>query len=178
MKKFLVAMIASAAIVTLSGCASLNEAMGLPVNKGNGYVIKQDRKIYGGGVHIEYRDKAFLENEVRVKMSNRMAPESETQAELNRLPAGGRVFITYEQLTIEAANTKWLEYVVMENGVEVFRKKGRDNIAEVPKSSSGAVRFWWNIDVVDLSKPVGKTFDFIVISNLDKKRDTFTVSAP
>lgn len=178
MKRMMAAVITSVAIAALSGCASLNEAMGLPVNKGNGYIIKQDKKIYGGGVHIEYRDKAFLENEVRVKMSNRMAPEAETQAELNRLPAGGRVFITYEQLTIEAANTKWLEYVVMENGVEVFRKKGRDNIAEVPKSSSGGIRFWWNIDVVDLPKSLGKSFDFIVISNLDKKRDTFTVSAP
>lgn len=178
MKKILVTLVASLAIAALSGCASINEAMGLPVNKGNGYIIKQDKKIYGGGVHIEYRDKAFLENEVRAKMSNRMASESETQSEISRLPAGGRIFITYETLTIEAANTKWLEYVVMENGVEVFRKKGRDKIAEVPKSSSGAVRFWWNIDVVDLSKPVGKTFEFIVISNLDNKRDTFTVSAP
>lgn len=178
MNKIILALSALIAAATLSGCSTLNEAMGITVNKGNGYVIKQDKKIYGGGVHIEYRDKAFLENEVRTEMSNRMAPEAELQAALNRVPAGGRVLITYEKLTLEAANTKWLEYVVLENGVEVFRRKGRDKIAQVPKSSSGGIRFWWSIDSVDLPNPIGKPFEFIVISNLDNKRDTFTVSAP
>lgn len=178
MKKALIAMIVSSAIAALSGCASLNEAMGLPVNKGNGYLITQDKKNHGGSVTIEYRDKTLLESETRAEMSNRMASESETLDKISRLPDGGRIFINYEQLTIEAANTKWLEYVVLKDGVEVFRRKGSNSIAKVPKSSSSANRRWWNIDVLGIPKPLGKTFQLIVINNLENKRDTFTISAP
>jgi hypothetical protein len=158
----------------IPGCASMNEMMGYSVNKGNGYAIKHNRQIYDGGVYIEYRDKAFLETEKRKEMSNKMAPESETKAALDRIPKGGRIIVTYESLTLEGANTKWLEYIVIQNGKEILRRKGKDDIAEVPRASG----MWWNVDVVDIKDPIAMPFEFIVVSNLVTKRDTFVISGP
>jgi hypothetical protein len=165
-------------LLSLSGCAVLDEMAGLPVNEGNGYAIEHDRKIYGGGVHIEYRDSGLLESEIKKRMENRMASEFELQQALDQIPAGGRIFVHYEAITVEAANTEWLEYVLFKDGEEIYRRKGKDQIAEVPTSYSGGIGFWWNIDVVDIRQPITVPFKFIVISNLKYQRDTFTISKP
>tara|TARA_B100000745_G_C20026982_1_gene349430 strand:+ start:255 stop:791 length:537 start_codon:yes stop_codon:yes gene_type:complete len=162
----------------ISGCTTLDKMTGRPVNEGNGYSIDHDRKIYGGGVHIEYRDTEFLEREVKERMENRMASESELQEALKNIPAGGRIQIHYEATTIEAANTKWLEYVVLKDGEEVYRRDGSDDIAETPTDYSGGIGFWWNIDIVDIREPITTPFEFIVISNLKNERDSFTISKP
>ncbi|KPQ28888.1 MAG: hypothetical protein HLUCCX14_08345 [Marinobacter excellens HL-55] len=171
-------LLALTILLTLSGCAALDKMAGLPVNEGNGYAIEHERKIYGGGVHIEYRDPELLENEIRTQMENRMASESELQDALDRIPEGGRIFVHYEATTVEAANTEWLEYVLFKDGEEVYRRKGKDQIAEVPTSYSGGIGFWWNIDAIDLRQPIKVPFKFIVISNLKDQRDTFTISRP
>jgi len=172
------ACLAVVAILALSGCNSLNALTGLPYNKGNGYKIDQDKNIYSGGVTIEYKDKALLEQEKRAEMENKMASEQQTQEVISRLPEGGQIIVHYQQLTIEAANTEWLEYVVMVDGKEVYRRQGTDDIANRPTNYSGGIGYWWNVDIVNLNQPISFPFDFVVISNLATKRDTFTISAP
>mgnify|MGYP003148531993 CR=1 FL=1 len=159
----------------LGGCAGLNEMLGLPVNKGNGYSIKHTKEIYSGGVHIEYQDHDFLVEEIKKKMANRMAPLEDTQNAIFNAPIGGRIFVHYEQLTIGAANTKWLEYVIKRDGQEVYRKMGNNRIANVPTDSSAAVRFWWNTDGFDITTYLGDEFEVYVISHLAGKKDHFKV---
>tara|TARA_R110000823_G_scaffold246948_2_gene370812 strand:+ start:5102 stop:5617 length:516 start_codon:yes stop_codon:yes gene_type:complete len=171
-------MFVLALLITLSGCAALDKMAGLPVNEGNGYNITHDRKIYGGGVHIEYRDPEFLESEIKAQMENRMASDSELQQALGRIPEGGRILVRYEALTIEAANTKWLEYVLFKDDEEIYRRSGRNKIAQVPTSYSGGIGFWWNIDSVDLHQPITAPFELVVVSNLKEQRDTFKISNP
>ncbi|MEQ3635944.1 hypothetical protein [Alcanivorax sp.] len=178
MKVAIKACLAAVTILALNGCNTLNALTGLPYNEGNGYKIDHDRNIYSGGVHIEYKDKSLLESEKRAEMENKMASEQQTQDAISRLPEGGKIIVHYEQLTIEAANTEWLEYVIMVDGKEIYRKQGTDDIANRPTSYSGGIGYWWNTDVVNLRQPVSFPFDFVVISNLATKRDTFTISAP
>ena len=159
----------------VSGCSTINEFMGMPTNKGNGYIIKHKKQIYGGSVHIEYRDSSLLESEMLETMNNRMASEEDISRELALIPRGGRVFVTYEKMTIGAANTKWLEYVVLHNGKEIYRRKGTNKVANTPAYGSS---FWWNIDSFSISEPVDGEFSVVVISNLENKRDTFLVSPP
>jgi len=165
-------------LFALSGCAALDKMAGLPVNEGNGYTIDHDRNIYGGGVHIEYRDQEFLKEEVRKQMENRMASEADLQLALDQVPAGGRILVHYQATTVEAANTKWLEYVVLKDGEQIYRKQGTNQTGEVPTSYSGGIGFWWNMDVVDLKGQIGTPFELAVISNLRDERDIFRVSKP
>ncbi|MDF1644545.1 MAG: hypothetical protein P1U80_10215 [Pseudomonadales bacterium] len=165
-------------LLVLSGCAALNKITGLPYNEGNGYSIEHDKQIYGGGVTIEYKDNNFLRTEVTKTMNNRMSSESELKEALENLPQGGRIQIHYEALTIDAANPKWLEYVLLKDGKEIYRRKGRDSIANRPISYSGGVGFWWNIDVLDINAPIEFPVELVVVSNLKNERDTFKLSKP
>ena len=157
----------------LGGCASINQMMGIPTNIGNGYKIEQDREIYGGGVKIEYRDNALLKQKVALSQETRMAPAAETDEKLESLPKG-MIILTYEALTIDAANTKWLEYVVLKDGKEIARRKGLNQVPEVPNRGSSGVGYWWSTDAVSIT--VDPPFQLLVIDTLDGKRDTFTIS--
>ncbi|MFT2091550.1 hypothetical protein [Paraglaciecola sp. 2405UD69-4] len=165
-------------LLALSGCSALNKMAGLPYNEGNGYSIEHDKQIYGGGVTIEYRDIDFLRTEVTKTMNNRMSSESELEQALENLPQGGRILIHYEAQTIDAANTKWLEYVLLKDGKEVYRKTGTDSIANRPVSYSGGIGFWWDIDILDINFPFEIPVELVVVSNLKNKRDTFKISKP
>lgn len=156
--------------LALPGCTAINQMMGIPTNVGNGYSIKHERQIWGGGVKVEYQDNAMLVAEAVKTAANRMV-----EASTDGLPQG-RILIHYEALSIGAANTKWLEYVVLKDGAEVYREAGRDQIANLPRGSGGPARYWWGTDVVDI--PVDAPFELVVISNLDDKRDTFRITPP
>lgn len=164
-------------LAALTGCASLNQMMGISTNQGNGYKISQERQIYGGGAKVEYRDRDFVKAEIIQAQRNRMAPQAETDQLLEAIPAGGRVILTWEALTVEAGNTKWLEYIILKNGEEVYRGRGNNQVPELPDRSLGnTVAFWWNIDTIDV--PVEPPFELVVVSLIDKKRDIFSVSRP
>ncbi|MAC14060.1 MAG: hypothetical protein CL539_05190 [Alcanivorax sp.] len=108
-----------------------------------------------------------------------MASEQQTHEAISRLPEGGQIIVHYQQLTIESANTKWLEYVVMADEKEIYRRQGSNDIASRPTNYSGGIGYWWNVvDIVNLNQPISFPFDFVVISNLATKRDTFTISSP
>lgn len=165
-------------ISLLSGCASLDKMVGLPVNEGNGFDIEHDREIYGGGVHVEYQHPGVLEKDIKKRMANRMASEAELNQALSNVVSGGRFKVHIESLTIDGANTKWYEYVILKDGKEVYREKGRDSIANTPTDYAGGIGFWWNIDLINVYEPIEPPFTFIVISNLTNERDTFVISKP
>lgn len=152
------------ALLALSGCT----ALGVPTNIGNGYDISWDRQIYGAIVKIEYRDKAMLMDEVAHRARNRMV-----EPDFTGVPVG-RVFVTYDGVSIEGANTKWLEYVILKDGKEVLRKTGRDQVPDYEVDTYGTS--WWSMESLDV--PVQPPFELVVISNLKNKRDTFTISPP
>jgi hypothetical protein len=165
-------------ILLTTGCTQLNQLAGLPYNEGNGYTIEHKKGIYGGGVTIQYEDNAFLREEVRQRMSNRMSSERELEQALAELPSGGRVQIHYEALTITAGNTSWLEYVLLKDGIEIYRREGTDSIANTPTNYAGGIGFWWNIDIVDLRVPFEFPIELVVINNLRSERDSFIIAKP
>jgi hypothetical protein len=68
-----------------------------------------------------------------------MASEQQTHEVISRLPEGGQIIVHYQQLIIESDSTKWLEYVVMVDGKEIYRKQGSDDIANRPINYSGGI---------------------------------------
>jgi hypothetical protein len=163
-------------VVLMTGCTALDKMAGRPTNEGNGYVIDHDRRIYGGGIHIEYRDPTFLEQQLKKRMVNQMASGAEIQQATSRIPAGGRILIHYEALSMDAANTEWLEYAIFKNSKEIYRREGSNNIAEAPTSYSGGIGYCWNTDSIDIREKIETPFQLVVISNLKNERDTFTIS--
>lgn len=173
--KTLTTVIVGLFFFSLSGCAAVNDLMGTPLPKGNGYPIEHiEKSNMGRDIYIEYQDRAFLEAETRKRMANRMASENETQKAVAALPSGGRIIVTMTAHAVEAANTKWLEYVALANGQEILREKGENKIANLPSTNG----LWWNTDIVAIPMPITESMDFVVINTLRTRRDVFRISTP
>ena len=77
--------------------------------------------------------------------------------------------------TIDSANTKWWEYIVLSlNGKEILRNRGSNSIPNFTTSRTSAT-IWWNIDVVPLTNDNSQPFKVFVIDILSKKRSGFIV---
>lgn len=150
----------------LSSCSTLT---GMAYNEGNGFIIKQEGF---SGVNIEYQHENYLRQEQERLNDLRMTNES-----IN-LARAGLILITSNQLTIGAANTKWLEYVLFDqDGNEIKRKRGTDKIANVPIGTSPYAT-WWNIDSFTVPYNVQAPFKFVVINHITNRKVTFTISPP
>lgn len=163
---------------SITACVVTDAMLGVEASEGHGYQITHLERSQGTFVRIEFRDRGFLEQELRAKTTNRMRGESEFTRESRFLPGGGKIFVFYQAPTIESANTRWLEYVILERGKEIYRRSGTDRIPNVPISSSTGLRFWRNSNVVLLDRPIEGEIEFVVINNLLVTRDVFVISAP
>jgi len=71
--------------------------------------------------------------------------------------------------TIGAASTEWFTMAVFKDGVEIQRRKGEPNVAELP----GADELWWNI--LTLTPKIEPPYQVIVVDQLNSQRYIFNV---
>ena len=104
-----------------------------------------------------------------------MWSQNKINYKIQSLPRGGNILIHVFSNTIDSANTKWWEYIVLSlNGKEILRKRGSNNIPDFTTSRTSATK-WWNIDVVPLTNDNSQPFKVFVIDILRKKRSGFIV---
>lgn len=154
--------------------SSIQSLSGFPVNVGNGHRIEHQQKSkYLGGVTIEYEPSEMIlkqaQNEAELRMVSRVS---------GHIPVGGRIFVRLDASSIEAANTKWLEYVVLKDGREILRRKGTNQIANVPHSSANPLDTWWNIEAINIEEEIGSGIELHVIHLAFSDKDVFFVSPP
>ena len=87
-----------------------------------------------------------------------MWTQNKINSELQLLPKGGLIKIEVLSNTIDSANTKWWEYIVLSlNGKVIMRKRGSDTLPNYTKSRIDNV--WWSdTDVFSLQNDVGRPF--------------------
>lgn len=154
--------------------SSIQSVSGFPVNVGNGYRIKHQQKSkYLGGVTIEYEP-----NEMILKQAQKEAELRLTDRVSGHIPVGGRIFVRLDASSIEAANTKWLEYIILKDGREILRQKGSNHIANVPYSSANPLGTWWNIEVINIEEEIDSGIELHVIHLAFSDKDVFFVSPP
>ena len=124
---------------------------------------------------IEYISYKKLVNDIKKKAKLRMWSQNKINYKIQSLPRGGNILIHVFSNTIDSANTKWWEYIVLSlNGKEILRKRGSNNIPDFTTSRTSAT-IWWNIDVVPLTNDNSQPFKVFVIDILSKKRSGFIV---
>ena len=123
---------------------------------------------------LRYITYKMLYEETKKKMLNKLASKQETKRELNKIPKFGRAEITIYATTIDHANTNNYEYVIYENGKQIYRQKGRNEIASTP--SSAGSNYWWNIDIVNIPKHITSQMTLYIIDNLTMRRDKFVIT--
>ena len=173
MKSKIYGILVFAGIMLLSGCADQSK-----VNYG-GYssvasVDNAGKYPNSGFTTAAYNDYSILYSNKKKELVNKMAGEKEMQEELRAIPKGGMATVTLYRSTIDSANTENFEYVLYENGKQIYRKKGRNQIANTP--SSGGGKYWWNIDVVVFPKPITSQMTLYVIDNLSQSRDKYIIT--
>ena len=124
---------------------------------------------------IEYKSYKNLVNDIKKEAKLRMWSQNKINYKIQSLPRGGNILIHVFSNTIDSANTKWWEYIVLSlNGKEILRKRGSNNIPNFTTSRTSAT-IWWNIDVVPLTNDNSQPFKVFVIDILSKKRSGFIV---
>jgi hypothetical protein len=122
---------------------------------------------------IEYESYNYLLGELEKEAEVQMFTESQRTQKRNDIPLGGEIIVHICELTIGAANTKYFTVIVEENGKEIIRENGRDNIPEVPRSPGGC---WWNLMIVYIDKSVEHPLKVYVIDELSNKRYEYTIT--
>ena len=124
---------------------------------------------------IEYSSYKKLVNDIKKKAKLRMWTQKKINYEIQSLPKGGLILIHVSSNTIDSANTKWWEYVVLSlSGKVIMRKLGSDTIPNFTTSRSSAT-VWWNTDGLPLTNDVGQQFKVFVIDIIGSKRSGFIV---
>ena len=124
---------------------------------------------------IEYKSYNKLVNDIKKKAKLRMWSQNKINYKIQSLPRGGNILIHVFSNTIDSANTKWWEYIVLSlNGKEILRKRGSNKIPNFTTSRTSAT-IWWNIDVVPLTNDNSQPFKVFVIDILSNKRSGFIV---
>ena len=87
-----------------------------------------------------------------------MWTQNKINSEFQLLPKGGLIKVEVFSNTIDSANTKWWEYIVLSlNGKVIMRKRGSDTLPNYTKSRIDNV--WWSdTDVFSLQNDVGRQF--------------------
>ena len=86
---------------------------------------------------IEYSSYKKLVNDTKKNARLRMWTQNKINSEFQLLPKGGLILIHVSSNTIDSANTKWWEYIVLSlNGKVIMRKPGSDTIPNFTTSRS------------------------------------------
>ena len=124
---------------------------------------------------IEYKSYNKLVNDIKKKAKLRMWSQNKLNSEIKLLPKGGLILIHVSGNTIDRANTKWWEYIVLSlNGKEILRKRGSNQIPNFTTSRTSATT-WWNIDDLPLTNDNSQPFKVFVIDILSNKRSGIIV---
>ncbi len=158
-------------LILLSACATTMLFVGQKYSKyGSSVEVIEN----GARTRVEYESYDYMVNDLQEKAKVKMWTQDKIDNEITRLPKGGYILVHVSGITIDAANTKWWEYIVQTmDGKEILRKRGDNDIPEYSTSQYGTT--WWNIDGFSLPVDVGDTFKVYVIDNLSNKRSGFIV---
>ena len=105
-----------------------------------------------------------------------MWSQNKLNSEIKLLPKGGLILIHVSGNTIDRANTKWWEYIVLSlNGKEILRNRGSNSIPNFTTSRRTSATEWWNIDDLPLTNDNSQPFKVFVIDILGNKRSGFIV---
>ena len=132
---------------------------------------------------IEYKSYNKLADDIFKIAKLRMWSQNTINYEYQSLPKGGLIWIHVSGNTIDSANTKWWEYIVLSvNGKEFLRKRGSNSIPNITTSKRTSTTEWWNIDALPLTSdnslfpPLhSQQFKVFVIDILRGKRSGFIV---
>ena len=125
---------------------------------------------------IEYKSYNKLVNDIKKKAKLRMWSQNKLNSEIKLLPKGGLILIHVSGNTIDRANTKWWEYIVLSlNGKEILRNRGSNSIPNFTTSRRTSATEWWNIDDLPLTNDNSQPFKVFVIDILGNKRSGFIV---
>ena len=126
---------------------------------------------------IEYSIYKKLVNDTNKNAKLRMWTQNKINSEFQLLPKGGLIKIEVFSNTINSANTKWWEYIVLSlNGKVIMRKRGSDTLPNDTKSREVSFEgrlignVWWDTDVLPLTNDVGQQFKVFVIDIIGSKR--------
>ena len=107
---------------------------------------------------IEYSSYKKLVNDTKKNAKLRMWTQNKINSEFQLLPKGGLIKVEVFSNTIDSANTKGWEYIVLSlNGKVIMRKRGSDTLPNYTKSRIDNV-WWLDIDVFSLQNDVGRPF--------------------
>lgn len=160
----------------LSACVGLQYSSKII---GNGYKIVHVKNNNPDAaysvVDLEYRDYSFMRNAEEVDLQNRMASEEMKKQRLSRIPKGGMLFFTLNNITIETANPNNYEFLIKRGDTVLYRQRGPDRIPDVPPDRSS---LWWSMHVISLPEPILDPITVYVVSTVPSGRDEFTISRP
>jgi len=162
--------------VILLTCWAILGCSTTPTNIGNGYTIthKINNTFQIPLVTIEYRDyQDVLKNMIK-NIDNRLGDDEEKKEAALAIPKGGYIYVEIERATLEAANTKWFEFVILKHGKNIYREKGKSKIPNTPSSN----RRWWNVQLVPIENVINDEITFYVIDNVLGGRDEFVIKSP
>ena len=125
---------------------------------------------------IEYKSYKNLVNDIKKEAKLRMWSQNKINYKIQSLPRGGNILIHVFSNTIDSANTKWWEYIVLSlNGKEILRNHGSNSIPNFTTSRRTSATEWWNIDDLPLTNDNSQPFKVFVIDILGNKRSGFIV---
>ena len=121
-----------------------------------------------------YKDYNTLLADKKKELANKLASEKDAEKELLAIPRGGIATIEIARTTIDAANTNMFEYVIFENGKEIYRKHGKNSVPNAPHTGDGI--HWWNVDLITFPKPITNQMTVYVVDNLHQIRAKYIIT--
>lgn len=119
-----------------------------------GYKIEVDKGYNSAHPYIHYESFEQLRRTKQQNLETEM--EEITKESFNDIPKGGRLILFTSALSIEAGNSKWLKFVIKENGKTILKSKGVDRIPSGQVYGSINVSpyiIWNNISIINIDEP-------------------------
>lgn len=126
------------------------------------------------GTFLEYETPAELHSKFDKEAKLKLYSPEQLAQELEKLPKGGQLVLTFSRLSIDAANSKWFTIIIQDpHGKETFRQ---ELDSKVPSPfNGGSITYWKNIRVISLSNNIPTGSTVFVIDELGKSRFEYLV---
>jgi hypothetical protein len=126
------------------------------------------------GSNVTYQDYASISSELADTAKISLWSKKRLKSELSIRPKGGFLTVSVYDSTLEMANTKHYEVILIsEAGEEIKRVKGDDRIASVIGGAYGPK--FMGVQVISLEKKLSSPTKVYVVNTLINQRTVFLV---
>lgn len=135
----------------------------------NGFLVTQTVNEANSKIRIE--DAELLRNRAIRNAKAKLSTDIEIER-LKNAKYRDQIVVTTRGSTIGFADPGYYQFILRQDGKEVFRSKGNRSVANTPDVDG----FWWDTSVLTLPTPIGKGAELVIVRTVvESSTDKFLI---